>query len=121
MRGAHAFGERRDVRAELALDDLALLAACTNSIGSSRLMMFEPPRRVQVIDHRRERGRLAGAGRAGHEHHALVEVAELLDDRAAAPRLSSVGTSLGMSRNVAPTPVSLRNTLTRNRPPSPET
>ena len=53
----------------------------TNSIGSSRLMMLQPPRRVQVVDHRRERRRLAGAGGAGDQHHALVEVAELRDDR----------------------------------------
>ena len=34
---------------------------------------------------------------------------------------SSVGTSAGMVRNTAPTPVSLRNRLTRKRAPSPET
>ena len=33
-------------------------------------------------------------------------------------RLSRLGTSLGIARNTAPTPVSLRNTLTRKRPPS---
>ena len=39
-RGAHALGEGRHVRAELALDDLADLLRWTNSIGSSRLMML---------------------------------------------------------------------------------
>ena len=39
-RGAHAFGERRDVRAQLALDDLACLLRWTNSIGSSSEMML---------------------------------------------------------------------------------
>ncbi len=34
---------------------------------------------------------------------------------------SSVGTSAGMVRKVAPMPVSLRNTFTRKRPPSAET
>jgi len=34
--------------------------------------------RVDVVDHRRERGRLAGAGRTGDDDEALVEVAELL-------------------------------------------
>ena len=36
---------------------------------------------VQMVDHRGERGRLAGAGGAGDEDHSLVEVAELGDDR----------------------------------------
>ena len=53
----------------------------TNSIGSSRLMMFSLRVRVQQVDHRRERGGLAGAGGAGDQDHALVVVAELLDDR----------------------------------------
>ena len=34
------------------------------------------------------------------------------------PRLSKLGTTLGMLRNVAPTPVALWNTFTRKRPPS---
>jgi hypothetical protein len=37
--------------------------------------------RIDVIDHRREGGRLAGARRAGDEHHALVQVAKLMQDR----------------------------------------
>ena len=80
-RGAHAFGEARDVRVQLALDHLAFLLRWTNSIGSSRLMMFSSTRRVQVVDHRGERGRLAGAGGAGDQDHALVVVAQLRDDR----------------------------------------
>jgi len=38
--GAHALGERGQVRAELALDDLALLAAMHELVGSSRLTML---------------------------------------------------------------------------------
>ena len=78
---AHAFGERRDVRAQLALDDLALLAAMDEFDRIFERHDVEPPRGVQVIDHRGQRGRLAGAGGAGHQHHALVVVAQLLDDR----------------------------------------
>ena len=36
---------------------------------------------VAVIDHRRERRRLAGAGRPGHEHEALVEHREFFQHR----------------------------------------
>ena len=36
---------------------------------------------VDVVDHRRQRGRLAGAGRAGDQHQPLLLVAELLQDR----------------------------------------
>ncbi len=79
--GAHAFGERRNVRAELALDDLRLLAAMDELDRVFERDDVEPARGVQVVDHRRERGRLAGAGGAGDQHHALVVVAELLDDR----------------------------------------
>ena len=42
-------------------------------------------------------------------------------DSALDARRSSVGTSEGMARKVAPTPVSFRNTLTRKRPPFPDT
>src|SRR5690606_14831246 len=40
----------------------------------------EAAMRVQMIDHRRECRRLAGAGRTGDEHHALVQIAETGDD-----------------------------------------
>ena len=79
--GAHAFGERGDVRAELALDDLAQLAAMNEFDGVFERDDVQAPRRVQVVDHCRERGRLARARGAGDQHHALVIVAELLDDR----------------------------------------
>ena len=42
---------------------------------------------VLMIDHRGERRRLARARRARHEHHALVQVAELVEQRRQ-PRLS---------------------------------
>ncbi len=36
---------------------------------------------VDVVDHRAERRRLAGSGRARHEHEALVEATQLQDVR----------------------------------------
>src|SRR5579871_3100014 len=36
---------------------------------------------IEVVDHRGERRGLAGPGRAGDEDHALMVVAELLDER----------------------------------------
>ena len=38
-----------------------------------------PPRLVDVVDDRGERGRLAGAGRAGYEHEAAVLVGHRAD------------------------------------------
>ena len=52
------------------------------SIGSSIERMWTARRLVDVVDHRRERRRLPGAGRAGDEHEPLRQVAEVL----AAPR-----------------------------------
>ena len=78
---AHAFGEARDVGAQLALDHLAVLAAMNELDRVLEADDVEPAGLVEVIDHRRKRGRLAGAGGAGHQHHALVVVAQLGDDR----------------------------------------
>ena len=80
-RRPHPFGEARDVRAEFALDDLAVLARVYELDRILEADDIEAARLVQVIDHRRERGGLAGAGGAGDQHHALVEVAQLGDDR----------------------------------------
>ena len=52
-------------RADLALVDQALLVGCTNSTGSSMVMMWSSRLSLIVVDHRRQRGGLAGAGRAG--------------------------------------------------------
>src|SRR5947209_18231604 len=38
------------------------------------------PLAIDLVDHRRERGRLAGTGRAGDEHESARLVANLLDD-----------------------------------------
>ena len=58
------------------------LCVCTYSIGSSIERMWHRALLVDVVDHRRERRRLARAGRPGHEHEALRQAAEVL----AAPR-----------------------------------
>ena len=120
-RRAHAFGERGQVRVELALDDLALLALVHELDRIFEADDVHPPRRVQVIDHRGQRRRLAGAGRAGDQDHALVVVAQLLDDGRQRPADRASATSVGIARKVAPMPVSLRNTLTRKRPPLADT
>ncbi len=42
---------------------------------------IEAARRVEVIDHRGQRRRLARARRACDEHHALMQIAKFADDR----------------------------------------
>ena len=44
-------------------------------------MMWSVAVAVDVVDHRAERRRLAGAGRAGDEHEALGQLAEVEDVR----------------------------------------
>src|SRR5256885_17209864 len=63
------------------MDDLTVLARVHELDRILEADDIEAARLVQVIDHRRERGGLAGAGGAGDQHHALVEIAQLGDDR----------------------------------------
>ena len=65
---------------ELALNHLAVLAAVNELDRVLEADDVQPAGLVEVVDHRGERGRLAGAGRAGDENHALVEVAQLGHD-----------------------------------------
>ena len=51
-----------------------------NSIGSSIVMMWAAPAPVHQIDERGERGALAGAGGAGHDDEAAVDVGPGRDD-----------------------------------------
>jgi hypothetical protein len=88
-RRAHALGETRDVRAELALNDLAGLAAMNEFDRILQADDVETPALVKQIDHRRERRRLAGAGGSGHEDHALMVIAQFGYDRRQ-PQLSEV-------------------------------
>ena len=61
---------------------------CRNSIGSSIVRMCSARVVVDAVDQRRERRRLAGAGRAGDEHEAARLLAELVEalGHARAPR-----------------------------------
>ncbi len=86
-RGPHALGEGGQVRVQLALDHLRQLAAMDELDRVLEAHDVEAAGRVQQVDHRRERRRLAGAGRARHEHHALVVVAELADHRRQVQRI----------------------------------
>ncbi len=79
-RRAHAFCKGGQVRAELALHDLALLAAVDELDRVLEADDVEFLVGVQQVDHRRERRRLAGAGRARHQDHPLVVVAQLPDN-----------------------------------------
>ena len=78
---ADALGEARNVRAEFALDDLAAFAAVDELDRVLEADDVRVTRRVDVIDHRGESRGLARARRARHEHHALMQVAELVQDR----------------------------------------
>ena len=64
-----------------ALDHLALLRRVHEFDRIFEADDVEVPRLVEVIDHRRQRRRLTGSGAARDEHHALVVVTELFQDR----------------------------------------
>ena len=74
-----------------------------NSIGSSIVMMWQVRLRVDVVDHRRERGRLARAGGAGHEHRARAAPSRSTRSPSAARSCSIVFTPNGITRNTMPT------------------
>ena len=81
-RGAQRAVERVGVEADLALvhdADLVLVHVLDRVLDGEDV---DRAPLVDVVDHRRERRRLPGAGRAGDEHEALRQVAEVL----AAPR-----------------------------------
>src|SRR6185437_2105805 len=78
--GAYALRKSWNMRAELPLDHLAVLAAVNELDRILETDDVELTGLVQVIDHRRQRGGLAGARRAGDQDHSLVIVAELRDD-----------------------------------------
>src|ERR1039457_1595576 len=79
--GAHAFRETRDVRAQFTLDDLTGFTAVNEFDRILEADDVEPAAGVEQIDHGCERGGLAGAGRAGHQDHPLMVVAQLGYDR----------------------------------------
>ena len=78
-RGAQALGERRRVLADLALvDDAApvVVQELDRILDRQDVLRARP---VDPVDQRRERRRLAGAGRAGDEHEAARLLAELVE------------------------------------------
>src|SRR5690606_15711362 len=80
-RRPHAVGKSGEVSAEFALDDLAVLARVHELDRVLEADYVEAARLVQVINHGGKRRRFAGAGRPGDEHHALVVIAKIADDR----------------------------------------
>ena len=87
QRCPHAGGKARQMGAELALDHLAILARMDEFDGVLEADDVEPPRLVEVVDHRRQGGGLAGARGAGHQNHALVVIALPFHDRRQAETL----------------------------------
>ena len=73
QRAAQGGGERARVHADFAMLHQAILAAMHEL---DRILDRDDvivPVQIGVIDHRRERGRFAGTGRAGDEHEALFQ------------------------------------------------
>ena len=79
QRGAQRALERAGVHADLALRDDALLVRVHELDRVLDRDDVIAARAVDEVDQRAERRRLARPGRAGDEHEALVELAELLD------------------------------------------
>ena len=71
---ANAVGETRQMGPELSLDNLRLLARVNEFDRILEADDVEASCFVEVVNHRSKRRRLAGAGGAGDQHHALVEV-----------------------------------------------
>ena len=68
------------MRAELALNDLALLARVHEFDRVLEADDIQAAGLVQVIDHCGQRGRFAGTRGACYQHHPLVIIAEVADD-----------------------------------------
>ena len=81
QRGLQAGGEGGGVLADLALVDeaaLVLVQELDRVLDGEDVIVAGL---VDLVDQRGERGRLAGAGRAGHEHDPARLLGELADDR----------------------------------------
>ena len=79
--GLQRVGEALRVGAELALVDQALLVPVQELDRVLDRHDVLLARVVDLVDHRRQRGGLARAGGAGHEHEAARLARELVDDR----------------------------------------
>src|SRR5579862_3903482 len=80
-RAAQRRGERLGVDANLAMIDETLLAAMNKLDRVFHRDDVILAMEIRVIDHRRERRRLAGTRRPRHQNHAFFEHGESLDDR----------------------------------------
>ena len=103
QRAAQRGGEGLRVHADFAVIDQRLLAAMHKL---DRILDRDDvilAMQIRVIDHRRERGRFAGAGRAGHEHEPFFSIANFFST-GGRPSSSAVSTLLGMSRKTAAMP-----------------
>ncbi len=69
------------MRADLTLDHLALFRGMHELDRVLEADDIEVAVLIEVVDHRRQRRRFAGTGATRHQHHALVIIAELLEDR----------------------------------------
>ena len=82
---AHRRAQRRleavGVRADLALVDQAALVLVHELDRVLDRDDVVGARAIDVVDHRAQRRRLAGTGRAGDQHQALVQLAQLEDVR----------------------------------------
>jgi hypothetical protein len=77
--GVQRFGERRTVSADFALAHQAVLALVheLDRIFDGQNVAFAA--QIHIVDHRRERGRLARAGLAGHQDQTVVHFAQVAD------------------------------------------
>ena len=90
--------ERLGVEPDLALVDDAALVGVEDLDRVLDRDDVLAPRAVDVVDHRRERGRLARAGRAGDEHEAAMLLGQALRRLSAGAAVSKLGTSFGITR-----------------------
>ena len=74
-----------------------------------------PARAVDAVEHRRERGRLAGAGGAGDEHEPALLLGEGLDARRQAQLVEATERSAGITRSAIEMAPRWRKMFTRKR------
>ena len=107
--------ERRRVAVQLALVHRALLVQVQEL---DRILDGEDvlgARLVDQVDDRGQRRRLAGSGRSGDEHDAVLERGDVGDRRRQASARRSTGSSRAMTRITIAKVPRWRNTLTRKR------
>ena len=108
--------EGRGVLADLALvDDRVAVAVqeLDRVLDRDDVLVHRP---VDVVDHRRERGRLARAGRAGEQDDPALLLGELRDRPAGRPSSSTDLMSTGIARRTIEIEPRWRKALTRKRP-----